>query len=150
MAIEKSNTFYHVIPSESPSIILPEEPNHILDKIAILKIELGSPTAMWPLPGITLLTTTEPANISAFYIDTDYGLRYKANSVQSSRKTSEDYWDNKIKSFLADVFKEEEFYEYELGFTKMPNSPFKLVIETAGKQDFKTRTLLLEHIDVSP
>ncbi len=149
-ATEKSITFYHVTPSESPSIILPEEPSQILDTVAILKIELGSPSAMWPLPAAALLTTTEPANISAFYIDTDYGLRYKANSVQSSLKKSEDYWDNKIKTFLADVFKEEEFYEYALGFTKMPNSPFKLVIETAGKQDFKKKTLLLEHIDVSP
>ena len=149
-AEEKSKTFYHVIPSKSPSIILPEEPNQILDTVAIIKIELGSPSAMWPLPGITLLTTTEPGNISAFYIDTDYGLRYKANSVQSSRKKSEDYWDNKIKTFLADVFKEEEFYEYAMGFAKMSNSPFTLVIETASKQDFKTRTLLLEHIDVSP
>jgi len=149
-ATEKVKTFYTVKPSESPFIILSEEPNQILDKVAIIKIESGSPSAMWPLPGITLLTTTGPANISAFYIDTDYGLRYKANSVQSSHKTSEDYWDNKIKTFLTDVFKEEEFYEYELGFTKMPNSPFKLVIETAGKQDFKTKTLLLEHIDVSP
>jgi hypothetical protein len=147
---EKSNTFYYVTPSESPSIILPEEPNQILDTVAIIKIELGSPSAMWPLPGITLLTTTEPSNISAFYIDTDYGLRYKANSVQSSHKTSEDYWDNKIKTFLKDVFKEEEFYEYAMGFAKMPSSPFALVIETADKQDFKTRTLLLEHIDVSP
>ena len=121
-----------------------------MDKVAIIKIESGSPSAMWPLPGITLLTTTEPSNISAFYIDTDYGLRYKANSVQSSRKKSEDYWDNTIKTFLTDVFKEEEFYEYAMGFAKMPNSPFTLVIETAGKQDFKTRTLLLEHIDVSP
>ena len=149
-ATEKSKTFYTVKPSEHPSIILPEEPNPILDTVAIIKIESGSPSAMWPLPGITLLTTTGPANISAFYIDTDYGLRYKANSVQSSRKKSEDYWDNKIKSFLTDEFKKEEFYEYELGFTKMPNSPFTLLIETASKQDFKTRTLLLEHIDVSP
>ncbi|MHC4307874.1 MAG: hypothetical protein ACYSR7_04545 [Planctomycetota bacterium] len=149
-ATEKINSLYNVITSESPSIILPEEPNQILDKVAVIKIELGSPSAMWPLPGITLLTTTEPANISAFYIDTDYGLRYKANTVQPSRKKSEDYWDNKIKTFLTDVFKEEEFYEYELGFTKMPDSPFKLVIEAVGKQDFKTRTLLLEHIDVSP
>ncbi len=149
-ATEKSKTFYHAIPSESPSIILPEESDQILNKVAILKIELGSSTAMWPLPGITLLTTTGPGNISAFYIDTDYGLRYKANTVQSSRKKSENYWDNKIKSFLADVFKEEAFYEYELGFSKLPNSPFTLVIETAGKQDFKTKTLLLEHIDVSP
>jgi hypothetical protein len=149
-ATEKSNTFFHVIPSDSPSIILPDESNQILNKVAIIKIELGSPSAMWPLPGITLLTTTEPGNISAFYIDTDYGLRYKANSVQSSHKTSEDYWDNKIKTFLKDVFKEEEFYEYAMGFAKMPSSPFALVIETADKQDFKTRTLLLEHIDVSP
>jgi hypothetical protein len=149
-ATEKSSTFYHVISSKSPSIILPEETNQILDTVAIIKIESGSPSAMWPLPGITLLTTTGPANISAFYIDTDYGLRYKANSVQSSRKKSEDYWDNKIKTFLTDVFKEEEFYEYELGFTKMPDLLFKLMIETAGKQDFKSKTLLLEHIDVSP
>ncbi len=149
-ATEKSKTFYHVIPFVSPSTILPEEPKQILDTIAIIKIELGSPSAMWPLPAITLLTKTEPSNISAFYIDTDYGLRYKANSVQSSRKKRGDYWDNKIKSFLADVFKEEEFYEYKLGFAKMPNSPFTLVIETAGKQEFKTKTLLLEHIDVSP
>lgn len=149
-ATEKSNTFYHVTPAESPLIILPEGSSQILDKVAILKIELGSPTAMWPLPGITLLTTTGPGSISAFYIDTDYGLRYKANTVQSSRKKSENYWDNKIKSFLTDVFKEEEFYEYELGFAKMPGSPFTLVIEAAGKQDFKNKTLLLEHIDVSP
>ena len=52
--------------------------------------------------------------------------------------------------FLTDVFKEEEFYEYQLGFAKMPDTPFKLMIETAGKQDFKNKTLLLEHIDVSP
>jgi hypothetical protein len=149
-ATEKDKTFYNVKPSESPCIILPEEPNPILDTVAIIKIESGSPSAMWPLPGITLLTTTGPANISAFYIDTDYGLRYKANSVQSSLKKSEDYWDNKIKSFLADVFKEEKFYEYQLGFAKIPNSPFTLMVETAGNQDFKNKTLLLEHIDVSP
>ncbi len=149
-ATEKIKTSYNVKPSESPCIILPKKSNQILDKVAIIKIELGSPSAMWPLPGITLLTTTGPGNISAFYIDTDYGLRYKANGVQSSLKKNENYWDNKIKSFLKEVFKEEEFYEYELGFTKMPDSPFKLMIETAGKQDFKTKTLLLEHIDVSP
>ena len=80
-ATEKSKTFYNVIPSESPCMILPIESNQILNKVAIIKIELGSPSAMWPLPGITLLTTTGPSNISAFYIDTDYGLRYKANSV---------------------------------------------------------------------
>ncbi|MFQ5486658.1 MAG: hypothetical protein ACE5DO_15190, partial [Desulfobacterales bacterium] len=149
-AKEKSTTFYHVTPSGTPSNILPEAHNQILEKVTILKIELGSPSAMWPLPGITLVTTTEPANISAFYIDTDYGLRYKANSVQSSRKNSEHYWDNKTKSFLTDVFKEEEFYEYALGFAKIPVSPFTIVIETAGKQDFQNKTLLLEHIDVSP
>ncbi len=149
-ATEKSKTFYKVKPSELPCMILPVESDQILDKVAIIKIELGSPSAMWPLPGITLLATTGPANISAFYIDTDYGLRYKANSVQSTLKKSDDYWDNKIKTFLTDVFKEEEFYEYELGFAKMPDSPFKLMIETAGKHNFKNRTLLLEHIDVSP
>ncbi len=149
-ATEQSKTFYHVTPSGPPSIILPEKPGQVLETVAIIKNELGSPSAMWPLPGITLLTKTGPSNISAFYIDTDYGLRYKAGRVQSSLKKSKDYWDNKIKSFLADIFKEEEFYEYELGFAKMPDPPFKLLIETSGKQDFKTRTLLLEHIDVSP
>ncbi len=149
-ATEKDKTFYNVKPSESPCIILPMESNQNLDKVAVLKIELGSPSAMWPLPAITLLTTTAPSNISAFYIDTDYGLRYKANSVHPSLKKSEDYWDNKTKSFLTDIFKEEEFYEYQLGFTKMPKSPFRLMIETAGSQNFKNMTLLLEHIDVSP
>ncbi|MCP4267692.1 MAG: hypothetical protein GY777_19355 [Candidatus Brocadiaceae bacterium] len=150
MATEKSKTFYHVKPSESPRVILPIESNQILDRVAVIKVELGSPSAMWPLPGITLLTTTAPSNISAFYIDTDYGLRYKANSVQSSLKKSENYWDKKIKAFLTDVFKEEVFYEYAIGFAKMPTSSFKLMIEAAGKQDFKNKTLLLEHIDVSP
>ncbi len=149
-ATEKSKTFYNVEPSESPCVILPIESNQILDRVAVLKVELGSPSAMWPLPGITLLTTAGPSNVSAFYIDTDYGLRYKANSIQSSLKKRENYWDKKIKTFLTDVFKEEEFYEYALGFTKMPDSPFGLMIETAGKQDYKNKTLLLEHIDVSP
>ncbi len=148
-ASEKSNTFYDV-PSKSPSLLVPRESNHMPDKVAILKVEFGSPSAMWPLPGITLITTMVPEKINGFYLDTDYGLRYKANSVQSSRKKSGDFWDEKIRSFLVSVFKEEEFYEYELGFTKMPHSPFQLMIEIAGKEDFKTGTLLLEHIDVSP
>ncbi len=149
-ATEKNHTIYNVKPSESPFIISPIEPDQMLEKVAIIKIELGSPSAMWPLPGITLLTTTRPGGISAFYIDTDYGLRYKANSVQSSLKKSQDYWGKEIKPFLKDIFMEEEFYEYKLGFAKMPDSPFKLMIDTAGKQDFKNKILLLEHIDVSP
>lgn len=147
---ESRKTFYEVSASEWPNMIFPQSSNVLLDKVAIAKIEMGSSTAMWPTPSMTLLTTTEQSHISAIYIDTNYGLRYKADGIQSTRKKSAEYWDNKVKSFLSDIFMEEEFYEYELSFPKLPKTPFKLIIETIDEQNFESRLLTVEDIDVSP
>ena len=113
--------------SPFPRCISPQETNLLLDKVAISKIELGSSIAMMPTQSMTLLSTVEPSAISAFYLDTDYGLEYKADGIKTTLKNKNDFWDEKVKKFVSDVFPEEKIYEYEIGFAKIPKPPFKLI-----------------------
>jgi len=150
-AVEKSQQSVFDVSSDLfPGFILPKEPNMRLDKVVISRIETGSSSAIMPNQSITLLTTTEPSAIRALYLDTDYGLRYKASGIKSTLKDKNDFWDESVKKFVIDFFKEEKVYEYEIGFVKIPKPPFKLIIETIDKADFQPKMLTLEDIDVSP
>jgi len=147
---DSKKILYPIEPQQSSVLIFPDPPNSSLDKVVLREIPLGSALSMYPMPSITLLTKIKPNNIAAFYIETDYGLKYKANSVESSLKQSDDYWDQEFKKFSKDIFMEEKFYEYKVGFENLPNAPFNLILETVMTQNFETKILVLEDIDVSP
>lgn len=150
-AIEKSQRTIFDIPIDGlPRLVFPDQPNLLLDKVAISKIELGSSSAVWPTPSITLLMPTKPNIISAVFLDTDYGLRYKAENIKATLKQKNDFWDGALKKFVDDFFGDQKVYEYEIGFTKIPKSPFKLIVETIDKAEFQKHELTLEYIDVSP
>ena len=150
-ATEKSHMTVFDIPVNGfPRHVLPNEPNLLLDKVAISKVNLGNPSVMLSAPGITLLMTTQPNAIGAFFLDTDYGLRYKAKNIKAILKKRSEIWDPALKKFVDDFFGDEEIYEYKIGFAKIPKSPFKLIIETIDQAEFQKHELILENIDVSP
>lgn len=147
---ESKKTIFDISADGFPRSVLPDQPNLLLDKVAVSGIGLGSSSAMLPAPGITLLTTTKPDIISAVFLDTDYGLRYRATNIKATLKRKNEFWDAALKKFAGDFFGDQQVFEYEISFAKIPKSSFKLIIETIDKAEFQKQELMLENIDVSP
>jgi len=150
-AIKTGENIFEIVPGDEPGLITPKTSNPKLGKLALMKVELGSGSAMWPGSSVSLLTATAPDKILTFYLDTDYGLRYKAQSMTAKEKSKKDYSYDALKPFIEQNFSDDErFYQYEVNFSKMPGPPFTLIVETIEEQRFQPKTLILENIDVSP
>lgn len=147
---ERQKTVFEIPAEGFPLFVTPDTINLHLDKVAVAKVNLGSQTSMWPLPGITLWTPADPSVISAVFLDTDYGLRYKAMNITATPKKVDDFWEEDLKRFVKEFFGSQKFFQYDIGFKKIPSGVFKLIVETVGKSDYKARTLTWENIDVSP
>ena len=116
-------------------------------KIGLTDLNLKS--SLLASPSIEFVSNYEPNMLKSFYIDTDYGLRYK-NTIYRQKKLSDKKFYNKAKTdFINNHFPKNDGYFYEIGFTKIPKPPFKLVIEIIEKQSYKPVTLTLENISVS-
>ncbi len=118
--------------------------------IAIMDVELGSSTAVYPMPSIEVALDIDPANIMGCYLDTNYGLRYKAMGSQWNKVKLDNEWDEKIKA-LKDHFKSgKEVRKSELVFQNIPADPFTLVFEIITEKSAEIKTLKLENVYVGP
>ena len=132
-----------------PAKVALKEDNPLLVDLSVVSLDKKA-SGFLGGGGIILLTSAAPESIAAFYLDTDYGLEYKANQITTKIMKPDDFWDAKIKAFVHDSFPEGKIYQYQIGFSKIPRPPFTLIIETVDKADYQSKTLTLENIDVSP
>lgn len=112
-------------------------------------IDLSLKSSMLATPSIEFISNYEPSRLKAFYIDTDYGLRYKNTIYRQQKLDDKKFYDRGKIDFTSQNFPEKEGYFYQIGFAKIPKPPFNLVIEIIEKQTYAPRTLTLENISVS-
>lgn len=142
--IKSKETTYPINIDTTPTLLSNDTASH---KIALTTINLKS--SLLASPSVELISNYEPNMLKSFYIDTDYGLRYK-NTIYRQKKLSDKKFYNKAKTdFINNHFPKNDGYFYEIGFTKIPKPPFKLVIEIIEKQSYKPHTLTLENLSVS-
>jgi len=142
--LKSKETKYPINDDKFPSLLSTDLSKNIfaLTELKFNSGFLGSPT-------IELISNYEPNMLKSFYIDTDYGLRYK-NTIYRQKRLLEKKFYNKAKTdFINNHFPDKDAYFYEIGFTKIPKPPFNLVIEIIEKQSYKPVTLTLENISVS-
>ena len=147
---EKQQSTFVIKKKSFPRVVIAKETKNVFNQLAISKVEFGSSSAMWPAAGIIFLSTIKPTDINAIFLDTEYGLRYKAEGVTGKLKKVTEFWDASIKQFIKENFSQEAIYEYTVGFDKIPNPPFNLVIDVITQSNFQPQTFTLENIDVSP
>ncbi len=118
--------------------------------IAILEIEMGSSTAVYPEPSIDVMLDIDPTNIMGCYLDTNYGIRYKATGWEWKTVDIENKWDEKIKSVREHFKADKEVWKRELVFANIPADPFTLVFEIITEKSTTIETLKLEDVYVGP
>jgi hypothetical protein len=115
--------------------------------IAVLAIEMGSSTAMWPPPSMDVMLDIEPANILGCYLDTNYGFRYEAASEWKTVDIEES-WDEKVKAVKDQFNADKKVWKSELTFPNIPADPFTLVFEVITEKSTGIEILRLEDVYV--
>lgn len=116
-------------------------------KVALTELNLK--TSLLASPSIELISNYEPNMLKSFFIDTDYGLRYKNHILrQDAYEENKIYNKDKIQ-FIKNTFADQNTYVYKIGFSKIPKPPFTFVIELIEKLSYKPHTLTLENLIVS-
>ena len=141
----KSNEITYVINDETTPIILSE----MNSTYVISLTDLNLKSSLLASPSIELISNYKPNMIKSFYIDTDYGLRYKNIIYRQQKLADKNFYNNTKTKFVNEHFPSKDAYFYEIGFTKIPKPPFNLVIEIIEKQSYKPVTLTLENLSVS-
>lgn len=142
--LKSKETKYPINDDKFPSLLSTDLSKNIfaLTELKFNSGFLGSPT-------IELISNYEPNMLKSFFIDTDYGLRYKNHILrQDAYEENKIYNKDKIQ-FIKNTFTDQNTYVYKIGFSKIPKPPFTFVIELIEKQSYKPVTLTLENISVS-
>ncbi len=143
--ILKSNAITIVINTDSVPAIISKDSSP--DKIALTDFNFKS--FIFGNPHLELVSSYEPNMIKSFYLDTNYGLRYKTTHFNHYKLKDKKYYDGDKIKFNEENFPDQNAYVYEIGFTKIPKPPFNLVTEIIEKQSFEPLTLSLENLGVS-
>ena len=118
--------------------------------IAVLDIEMGSSRAAYPVPSIDVVLDIDPANIMGCYLDTNYGLRYRAAGQGWKTVDLENSRDKEMKALKDNFTPGRETWKSELVFTNVPADPFTLVFEIITEKSAGIETLKLEDVYVGP
>jgi len=118
--------------------------------IAVLDMEMGSSTAAYPEPLINVVLDIDPANIMGCYLDTNYGIRYRATGQEWRTVDIENSSDKKIKAVKDNFTASKKAWTRELVFRNIPPDPFTLVFEIITEKSAGIETLKLEDVYVGP
>ncbi len=116
--------------------------------IAVLDIEMGSSTAAYPMPSIDVMLDIDPANIMGCYLDTNYGIRYRAAGQEWKTVDIENSRDKKMKALKDNFTPGKETWKSELVFRSVPADPFTLVFEIITEKSAGIEILKLEDVYV--
>jgi len=118
--------------------------------IAVLDMEMGSSTAAYPEPSIDVVLDIDPANIMGCYLDTNYGIRYRAKGQEWRTVDIEKSWDKKIKAVKDNFTAGKKAWKRELVFRNIPPEAFTLVFEIITEKTAGIESLKLEDVYVGP
>jgi hypothetical protein len=117
-------------------------------RTVVAKVELGSSSAAWPEPQITMLTEIPPQLLQSAILETPYGLAYPMTANGWSQKTAERLWGDS-EELAKKVFGEESsFYEVTFSTEVIPPLDFKIVLNMIESKELKPVSLVLENLEV--
>jgi hypothetical protein len=118
--------------------------------IAVLQIEMGSNAAAYPVPSIDVVLDIPPAEVMGCYLDTNYGLRYRAAVQEWTPVDIENTRDKKIEAVKDNFDSAKAAWKADLVFPNIPPDSFTLVFEIITEKSTAVQTLKLENVYVGP
>lgn len=127
-----------------------EQEHAVLKRILVTNVDSGSSAGMLGGPTIELFVEGDHGSILNVYMDTRYGLRYRAERVSWSKKNPGNLYGESKE--IATAFFGEKFslQQGTFSFRTIPAGPFTIILECVLEKGVKTVPLVMENIDVRP